>query len=156
MKKILLTGLISISSLVASNGQIYIDVIDSTPVYRTVTIKTPERECWVEKIRVQERKQDAAGMFLGVLIGGAIGNQFGGGSGKAVATGVGAVAGANMMGNQETGDYRIEEIEKCKIVQKTHQEERLTHYENKGIFNGQEIIKTSLKPLNSITIHYRY
>lgn len=46
--------------------------------------------------------------LLGATVGGLVGNQFGGGSGKEVATAVGALAGAVMTQNQGRSEYRIE------------------------------------------------
>ncbi|WP_260258870.1 glycine zipper 2TM domain-containing protein [Vibrio intestinalis] len=46
--------------------------------------------------------------FLGAVVGGLIGNQFGGGSGKEVATAVGAVAGASIARNRANQVYRVE------------------------------------------------
>ncbi len=46
--------------------------------------------------------------LLGATIGGLVGNQFGGGAGKEVATAIGAVAGAVIVQNQGQSEYRIE------------------------------------------------
>lgn len=46
--------------------------------------------------------------LLGATIGGLVGNQFGGGTGKEVATTIGAVAGAVIVQNQGQSEYRIE------------------------------------------------
>ncbi|MEZ8195554.1 glycine zipper 2TM domain-containing protein [Vibrio cortegadensis] len=46
--------------------------------------------------------------LLGGVAGGLIGNQFGGGSGKEVATAVGAIAGAGVARNRATSQYKIE------------------------------------------------
>lgn len=46
--------------------------------------------------------------LLGATMGGLVGNQFGGGTGKEVATAIGAVAGAMIVQNQGQSEYRIE------------------------------------------------
>ncbi len=46
--------------------------------------------------------------LLGATIGGLVGNQFGGGTGKEVATAIGAVAGAVIVQNQGQSEYHIE------------------------------------------------
>lgn len=46
--------------------------------------------------------------LLGATIGGLVGNQFGGGTGKEVATAIGAVAGVVIVQNQGQSEYRIE------------------------------------------------
>ncbi|EGA68517.1 putative outer membrane protein [Vibrio sinaloensis DSM 21326] len=46
--------------------------------------------------------------LLGAVVGGLVGNQFGDGRGKEVATAVGAVAGASVARNRVNQEYRIE------------------------------------------------
>lgn len=46
--------------------------------------------------------------FLGAVVGGLVGNQFGGGTGKEVATAVGAVAGASVARNRANQSYSVE------------------------------------------------
>lgn len=62
--------------------------------------------------------------LLGAVVGGVVGNQFGGGTGKEVATAVGAVAGAGIARNNANQVYRLEhklveiliETEKGKLI----------------------------------------
>ncbi len=46
--------------------------------------------------------------LLGAVVGGLVGNQFGGGSGKEVATAVGAVAGAGIARSQANQEFSVE------------------------------------------------
>lgn len=46
--------------------------------------------------------------LLGAVVGGVIGNQFGGGTGREVATAVGAVAGAGVARNRSNQSYSVE------------------------------------------------
>ncbi|MGY3569285.1 glycine zipper 2TM domain-containing protein [Vibrio paucivorans] len=46
--------------------------------------------------------------LLGAVVGGLVGNQFGGGTGKEVATAVGAVAGAGIARHNGQREYRVE------------------------------------------------
>jgi len=46
--------------------------------------------------------------LLGAAVGGLIGNQFGGGTGKEVATAVGAVAGAGVARNRSNTQFKVE------------------------------------------------
>lgn len=65
----------------------------------------------VRYITQQEiRRSEVSGWetLLGATVGGLVGNQFGGGSGKEVATAVGALAGAVITQNQGRSEYRIE------------------------------------------------
>ena len=65
----------------------------------------------VRYITQQEVKQSQSNgweTLLGATIGGLVGNQFGGGTGKEVATAVGAVAGAGIARNRGNTQYKIE------------------------------------------------
>lgn len=78
----------------------YGEVVSSTPIYRTVRIEEPRRECWDERVVYEDRSryQDngAGGAIIGAILGGVAGHQFGGGRGKSAATAVGAVIGAGV------------------------------------------------------------
>jgi outer membrane lipoprotein SlyB len=54
------------------------------------------------------QRPSGAGAVLGAVIGGVVGNRFGGGSGRALATGVGVVGGA-VVGNAIEGRQRRED-----------------------------------------------
>ncbi|WP_117233244.1 glycine zipper 2TM domain-containing protein [Vibrio maerlii] len=80
--------------------------------------------------------------LLGAVVGGLVGNQFGGGTGKEVATAVGAVAGAGMVrhhGNRDTLiEYKLVEIliktDKGKLV------DVIQDVDNSMLFNrGDEV-----------------
>ena len=84
-------GLISAAALLAISGAAdaavydYAKVVSSQPIVRTVTVRTPVRECWQETQYYSryERRRDSSGRALaGAVIGGVIGHQFGSGRGK--------------------------------------------------------------------------
>ena len=65
----------------------------------------------VRYITQQEVKQSHSNgweTLLGATIGGLVGNQFGGGTGKEVATAVGALAGAAVVKNRNNYEYTVE------------------------------------------------
>ena len=65
----------------------------------------------VRYITQQEIKQSQSNgweTLLGATIGGLVGNQFGGGTGKEVATAVGALAGAAVVRNRGNYEYTVE------------------------------------------------
>ncbi|YCO02729.1 outer membrane lipoprotein [Vibrio sp. VNB-15] len=65
----------------------------------------------VRYITQQEVKQSQSNgwqTLLGATIGGLVGNQFGGGTGKEVATAVGALAGAAVVKNRSNYEYTVE------------------------------------------------
>ena len=102
----------------------FAEVIASKPI--TETIKTPRQEC--RNVTVTHRKpvQDEhkiLGTVVGAALGGVVGHQFGGGSGKKVATAAGAVAGGyagnQVQGNMQAGDTYTTTEQRCKTVQDT-------------------------------------
>jgi uncharacterized protein YcfJ len=72
---------------------VYADVVDVVPI--TQTSDVPKEVCSNQAVQVRqpERFGDKDGMVAGALIGGLLGNQVGGGSGKTVATVAGVVGG---------------------------------------------------------------
>jgi len=80
----------------------------------------PEQRCWVERESVvQEGGNRTGGAIAGALIGGILGHQIGGGSGRDLATVGGAVAGAavgsNVAGAQ--GDRTVsQDVQRCRSV----------------------------------------
>lgn len=78
--------------------------------------KARQRSClWkVDSVRyitqqeVVKSKNNGWKTLLGATIGGLVGNQFGGGTGKEVATAVGALTGAAVAQNQSTEQYTVE------------------------------------------------
>jgi uncharacterized protein YcfJ len=125
------------------------DVITSTPVYRTVQIDTPRRECWEEEVaRTSRRDRGDRSMtpnLLGIVIGGAIGNAVGHHStNKKVGTVVGAVLGGSIAGDISRANRHDEEVvtmdtvERCRRVTDTREEEKLVGYDVRYRYNGSE------------------
>ncbi|EJC7122233.1 glycine zipper 2TM domain-containing protein [Vibrio parahaemolyticus] len=63
---------------------------------------------YITQQEVVQSKSNGWKTLLGATIGGLVGNQFGGGSGKEVATAVGALAGAVVAQNQSNYQYTVE------------------------------------------------
>jgi|SaaInlLV_10m_DNA_3_1039740.scaffolds.fasta_scaffold00937_3 uncharacterized protein YcfJ len=162
MKKKLIAAILTATTIVNANiyGEMEVQVKNVQKVLKTVTIRKAEKECWTEivQVRVDENEKTAGNQLFGALLGGALGSQFGGGSGKKIATVAGAVIGANTMGdtNGTENIYEEREIEKCKTKYIPRTEERFSHYVNFADFGGKEIKKRSGIPLETITIRYDY
>lgn len=128
----------------------YADVIKAEPVYKT--IKTPRQEC--KDVLVQHKapvkdQNRIAGTAIGAVIGGLVGNQFGGGSGKTLTTVGGAVAGGyagnQVQKNMQQNDAVTSTERRCQMVnEKTRQ---LSGYDVTYRYAGQTgTVRTSFKP----------
>ncbi|BDR14028.1 glycine zipper 2TM domain-containing protein [Vibrio sp. STUT-A11] len=63
---------------------------------------------YITQQEVVKSKSNGWKTLLGATIGGLVGNQFGGGTGREVATAVGALTGAAVAQNQRTEQYTVE------------------------------------------------
>ena len=135
----------------------YATVIDVTPLYRTVPVTVPRRECYeeLERIDVPGRgrsprragsSSSAIPALAGGVIGGVIGRQFGDGRGRDAMTVLGTVIGAavasdvaryrELEGHGEYGDYRqtrysparYRTVERCDVAYETHYEQEPDGY----------------------------
>jgi uncharacterized protein YcfJ len=102
-------------------------VVSSTPVVTSVPMT--QQQCFNEPVVYQQRS--GAGALIGAVTGAAIGSNFGGGAGRAVATGVGLVAGAAIGDQVEAGAYPpvTTMATRCRNV---------THYENRTV--GYDVV----------------
>lgn len=118
-------------------------VVDVVPVIETFQVNRPVEECWDEQVR---RPSHLSGRghytrtpeILGGIIGAAIGNQFGSGRGKKVATVAGAVLGASV--GRDT-KYRnrhydradrhagYETVQRCEVRESFTTEERVIGFD---------------------------
>ncbi len=99
-------------------------VISTTPVISQVAV--PRQVCSQSQVQVQGQKS-GAGTLLGAVAGGAIGNQMGGGDGKAIVTLLGIVGGA-MLGDRVEGApaAQTQNVQSC--TTQTFYENRTTAY----------------------------
>ncbi len=86
---------------------------------RAVVGQSGER-CWVERQEVNEpSRANPAGTIVGALIGGVLGHQVGGGTGRDLATAGGAVAGAvigSRAGNNNGGGSYSQDVRRCETT----------------------------------------
>ena len=73
-------------------------VLSADPVYRTVRINEPVQQCWDEPVRVPANSgyRSHTPKILGAIVGAAVGNEFGKGRGRDLATVAGAVLGGSI------------------------------------------------------------
>ena len=129
----------------------YAEVVSVRPIYRTVRVSTPERECWEEP--VQHRRHYSSGhdsytpLIIGGILGGVVGNQFGGGSGKGILTAAGAILGGSLAHDVQSSHRRHHrhghsEVyttyeRRCQTHVNYHEEERVDGYRVKYRYNGK-------------------
>ena len=82
-------------------------------------VGTPEQRCWVEKEQIAQNNANVPAAIAGALIGGILGHQVGGGTGKDLATVGGAIAGAavgNQVGRGNTDQAATRDVQRCEAV----------------------------------------
>lgn len=83
-------------------------------------VGSPEQRCWVEKEQIAQNNANVPAAIAGALIGGILGHQVGGGTGKDLATVGGAIAGAalgNSVGrNGNTDQAATRDVQRCENV----------------------------------------
>jgi len=160
----------------------YADVVEVEPVYRTVRVDTPYRECRDEQVTYYETRRgynhryyahghhggggSALATITGGLIGGLIGHQFGDGGGRQLATLGGAIAGA-AIGHDHAARRRYHyrehysyprtyTRERCEVHHSYSEEERLDGYRVTYEYDG-ELYSTFMHrhPGDRIRVHVR-
>lgn len=146
------------------NGEyVYAEVLDVAPIYRYVQVRTPQQECWDERVQVRPRQANTAvATVTGGVIGGAIGRQFGGGDGRDALTILGALIGSAVAHdgadrrNREDYYYdqpRIRTVERCTTRYTSHEERRLEGYHVTYIYAGQRYMtRTARHPGDRIRV----
>ena len=136
MNKLLATvAVISTMSFATSaSADEYATVTAVKPNYQNVSVPRYRTDCRVNQVPIYGTVQGQASTgdtIVGAIIGGAIGNQVGGGSGKDAATVLGAIIGADVANkrgsqSQEIVGYREEQT--CKNVTYYETQEELKNY----------------------------
>ena len=122
----------------------YAKVVRAEPIYRDVRVRESRQVC--EEVPVVERTTyrggpDPGAVLVGAVIGGVIGHQFGGGSGKDAATAAGAFIGANHAAQNTYQGRRVVEREvyetRCETVRPVRYEERIEGYDVTYRYQGR-------------------
>lgn len=85
-------------------------VISSTPIVQQVGV--PRQVCTNQALGYTEPKT-GAGAVLGAVAGGGLGNAFGQGGGRALATAAGVIGGAIVGNNLEGGNTQVHNVQQC-------------------------------------------
>ena len=139
----------------------YAQVLSARPIYREVRVSEPRQECWNERVVYRDEQyieqgsryagsaDRTIGTVLGGVIGGAIGHQFSEGSGKQIATAIGAVVGADVARNrydrrdayygepQRAVRERVAYEPRCRTVSDGRYEQRVEAYDVTYRYRGQ-------------------
>jgi uncharacterized protein YcfJ len=132
----------------------YARVISAKPIYETVEVILPHEECWTEQTyghsdypRHRHAHNDSyTAPLAGALLGGVIGNQFGGGDGKTALTVGGALLGAaigdDIADSREyyrpSGLYHSpQSIRRCETVDHRETREEVIGYRVKYRYKGE-------------------
>jgi len=111
------------------------------PIYRSVRVATPQRLCSPRTYRQgMDQQQSYTTTIAGSILGGIVGNQFGGGSGKKIMTVAGAVLGGSVgrdLRNQPSNRPHYNRGEECHVSNRYHHEERIDGYNVTYKYQGQ-------------------
>lgn len=128
------------------NKQQFVDharVIDSQPIYETVSYNDPVRECRIEERLVRHPSRNKTPVILGSIIGGAIGNELGHSkTNKKVGVVVGSILGGAIASdiNREHNRHRHSEVRHervCHMVDQVRYEEELVGYNVRYKYKGR-------------------
>jgi uncharacterized protein YcfJ len=116
---------------------------------------TPEQRCWVERQQVSEPpRSNAGGVIAGALIGGILGHQVGGGTGRSVATAGGAIAGAaignNVANNNNSANSYSRDVKRCENVGNSKPEYWDVTYNYRG---EEHRVQMSAPPADTIAVN---
>ena len=128
----------------------YAKVIDVQPIVRVVQVTTPRQACWEEPVtraHYPRHGRSATPVLLGGILGGVVGNQFGGGSGKDIMTVAGALLGASIgrdaayrnSASQPHTTYTTTE-RRCQTETTVHEEERIDGYNVSYRYQGKTFV----------------
>lgn len=117
----------------------------------------PTQRCWIEREQIVQNNggSNAPAVVAGALLGGILGHQFGGGTGKDLATAGGAIAGATLgsnIGSNNNGQVVVSQnVQRCTTVPNQSQAD---YWDVTYIFRGQEHrIQMATPPGRTITVN---
>ncbi|MBT3056128.1 MAG: glycine zipper 2TM domain-containing protein [gamma proteobacterium symbiont of Clathrolucina costata] len=120
-------------------------VIDVEPIYRSVEVSYPERECWDQEVdRYHPDGRRYTGTVLGGIIGGVVANKIsrGRGRGRDAATLAGTLLGGAIghdISQQHRGGHHTTSVERrCEVTHHTRYEEQLIGYDVTYRYKGRE------------------
>lgn len=143
IKKTMGVAILSTIALQAVALEEVVKVLGVTPIYKEYVESIPYRSCETKKFYKDFGYNGSrSDQLAGAIIGGAIGNQFGGGKGKEVMTVFGALLGAEMAkedrgSRQGDGGYYYKDV--CETKYRREHQSIISYYKVKYEYNGSEI-----------------
>ena len=138
MKKILTFSSLLLPMVAMSgryNEQVaYADVVDVTPVYRTVSVPERRQVCQQPHRNHRQQEHSRSGAIIGGILGGAIGNRFGKGRGRDVSTALGVMIGASVGAHKNTHGHASH---RCRVETTYYQDEQLSGYDVTYEYQGE-------------------
>lgn len=112
-------------------------VVDVKPIIEVVEIPTERRECWTEEVEHRGGRSSGAGMVVGSIIGGVLGNHVSRGDGVATVAGtvIGGAIGNDIERNNAATRTRSERH--CRVAHDYYEEERVSGYRVTFRFHGE-------------------
>jgi len=129
---LLLGSAAALSASVVQAQEVMARVLSSTAVMQQVAV--PRQVCSNQQV-IQQSQPSGAGMAMGAIAGGALGNAVGGGTGRDLATAIGLVGGA-LLGNRVEGTRdEVRNVQQCST--QTTYENRVLHYDVVYEYDGK-------------------
>ena len=124
-------------------------VLDAEPVTQVMRVPHEGEVCWDQQVhRVVPQHRSATPLIFGAIIGGVIGNQFGGGSGKTALTMAGAALGSSIAADEQRrrypSHYYIAKEKRCAIQTDWRSEERIVAWDVTYRYKG-EVYQTRMR-----------
>jgi uncharacterized protein YcfJ len=118
-------------------------VVHVEPIYRTVRVEEPRRECWEEEVYVERPGyRSHTGVILGGIVGGVLGHELGGRRHHGLATAAGTVLGASigrdLSHRRAAGDGYYTTRERCEVRPTYTTERRIDGYRVTYVYDGRE------------------
>ena len=151
-KNIIKAGMLLISTptLAYNSFNDQAEIIYADKIEKEIKRRKPIEKCWTErvKIKTETNNNSATNEIVGALIGGAIGNQFGGGRGKDALTVTGAILGASIAHDNDKKEpsYSYKNIEKCRTTYEYDTVREFSHYDVLYEYQGKRF-NTKMKKL---------
>jgi len=128
--------------LAYGGGQDWAQVVSATPVVQVISVPQHQRVCrQVQVRRMVPERRSATPSILGAVIGGIIGNQFGGGRGRAAMTVAGAALGSSVAQDEQYRRYpprHYQTVEdRCGYETHWHNQEQITAWDVTYRYQGK-------------------